>query len=369
MNDEHYMRLALELAARGRGRTSPNPMVGAVVVKDGRVVGEGWHQRAGGPHAEVHAIEAAGEAAREATLYVTLEPCNHTGRTPPCAPRILQAGIRRVVVAMRDPNPEVAGGGAEWLGLRGVAVAVGVCEAEAQELNEAFVTYVRTRRPFVIAKCAATLDGRIATSRMDSKWVTGAAARAYVHEIRHAVDAVLVGVGTVAADNPALTTRLTEGEGQDPTRIILDTHLRVSPAARVLGLSSSAETLIVCGRHVPPAAKARLERKGVRVLEADAGEGGIDLAALMPRLGAMGITSLLIEGGGRVLGAAFRAGIVNKACFFFAPLVTAGDDGVPICRGSGPERMRDCVRLERIGVRRFGDDVLIEGYVKRVAGG
>ena len=365
MNDEHFMQMALEAAEQGRGYTSPNPLVGAVVVQNGVVVGRGFHQFAGGAHAEVHAIDAAGDAARGATLYVNLEPCNHTGRTPPCTHKILSAGLRRVVIAMRDPNPQVAGGGAEFLKAQGVEIICGVCEDQAQRLNEVFINYIRTDRPFVTAKCAATLDGRIATRTGDSKWVTGEEARAFVHELRHAVDAIMVGVGTVAADDPLLTTRLKGRPSRDPIRIILDTRLRIAPTARVLNHCSEAETILVVGKEVPASARMRMPTKGVRVIDGELRDGRLDLDRLMDQLGRMGVTSILIEGGGRTLGSACRSGIVDKVCFFYAPLLSGGDDGVPICSGAGAETMRDCIRLDRIRTRRFGDDVMIEGYVIR----
>jgi diaminohydroxyphosphoribosylaminopyrimidine deaminase/5-amino-6-(5-phosphoribosylamino)uracil reductase len=363
MIDEHFMRAALELAVQGRGTTSPNPMVGALVVRDGEVVGRGFHEFAGGPHAEVAAIDAAGAQARGATLYVTLEPCNHTGRTPPCTLKIIAAGIRRVVIGMQDPNPRVAGGGAEFLQARGLDITLGVCADEARQLNEAFVKHVCTGRPFVVAKCAATLDGRIATRTGASKWITGEAARAFVHELRHAVDAILVGAGTVAADDPLLTARLDHRRPKDPIRVVLDTHLRIAPTARVLSHTSAADTLVVAGRGASAEAKRRIARKGVQVIEVETREGQIDLATLADRLGSMGVASLLIEGGSRVLASAFKAGIVDKVCFFYAPLILGGDDGVPICRGAGAERIQDAIRLERIRTLRFGDDVMIEGYV------
>lgn len=363
MNDEHHMQMALELAARGRGFTSPNPLVGAVVVNNGVVVGLGFHPFAGGPHAEVRAIDAAGGAARGATLYVNLEPCNHTGRTPPCTLKILEAGLKRVVIGMRDPNPRVMGGGAEFLKAKGVEITFGVCEEAAQELNEVFVKYTRTGRPFVTAKCAATLDGRIATRSGDSKWVTGEASRAFGHELRHAADAIMVGAGTIAADDPLLTTRLKDRPPKDPIRIVLDAQLRTAPTAQVLHHASHAETILVAGRGAPAHVRARMNLKGVRVIDAETRDGRIDLDGLMDQLGKMGVTSILIEGGSRVLGSAFRAGIVDKVCFFYAPLISAGDDGLPICSGPGPEKMRDCIRLDRIRTRHFGDDVLIEGYV------
>ena len=365
MNDEHFMQMALEVAKQGRGYTSPNPLVGAVVVQNGVVVGRGFHQFAGGAHAEVHAIDAAGDAARGATLYVNLEPCNHTGRTPPCTHKILSAGLRRVVIAMRDPNPQVAGGGAEFLEGQGVEIICGVCEEQAQRLNEVFIKYIRTGRPFVTAKCAATLDGRIATRTGDSKWVTGEEARAFVHELRHAVDAIMVGVGTVAADDPLLTTRLKGRPSRDPIRIILDTRLRIAPTARVLHHCSEAETILVVGREVPASNRQRMPTTGVRVIDGELRDGRLDLDRLMDQLGRMGVTSILIEGGGRTLGSAFRSGIVDKVCFFYAPLLSGGDDGVPICSGAGAETMRDCIRLNHIRTRRFGDDVMIEGYAIR----
>jgi len=358
------MQMALDLASGGEGFTSPNPMVGAVVVKDGRVVGRGFHERVGGPHAEVNAIDAAGHLAEGATLYVTLEPCNHTGRTPPCTHKILEAGIRRVVLAMLDPNRKVAGGGADFLKQQGIRVKIGVCREQSQKLNEAFIKYVCTGRPFVIAKCAATLDGRIATRTGDSRWVTGESARQFVHRLRHTVDAVVVGINTVRADNPSLTTRLAKGRGKDPVRIILDTHLSISPDARLLRQASDADTILVVGKAVAQDKKKAFEKKGTRVIQSALKNGLIDVNALMDQLGAMQLTSLLIEGGSRVLASAFKAGIVDKVFFFYAPKILGGDDGVPICSGPGVELMSESIAVSDIGVHRFGDDVLIEGYIR-----
>ena len=358
------MQMALDLAVKGEGFTAPNPMVGAVLVKDGRVVGGGYHQKAGGPHAEINAIDAAGSQAKGATLYVTLEPCNHTGRTPPCTRKIIEAGIKRVVLAMKDPNPTVAGGGAEFLKQEGVQVTTGVCREQAQKLNEAFVKYVQSGRPFVIAKCAATLDGRIATRTGDSKWVTGEEARRFVHRLRHAVDAIMVGVNTVRTDNPSLTTRLPGGRGKDPVRIILDTHLSIPPDAGLLRQASDSDTILVAGRAAGPDRKTAFENQGIRVLESELKDGLIDLHALMQQLGAMEITSLLIEGGSRVLSSAFGAGIVDKIFFFYAPKILGGDDGVPICSGRGAALMRESIAVGNIEVHRFGDDVMIEGYIR-----
>jgi diaminohydroxyphosphoribosylaminopyrimidine deaminase/5-amino-6-(5-phosphoribosylamino)uracil reductase len=364
LNDHDYMKLALDLAEKGRGWTSPNPMVGAVVVKEGRIVGRGFHQRAGGPHAEVNAIDEAGDQARGATLYVTLEPCNHFGRTPPCTQKILAAGIRRVVVAMSDPNPGVKGGGNAALAQQGLDVTCGICENESRLLNEYFITWITTGRPFVTVKCAATLDGRIATRTGDSRWVTGPAARRFVHRLRHAVDGIMVGLGTVKSDDPSLTTRL-EGEvGADPTRIVLDTNLSMPATARMLHQASQAPTWVVCGPDAPTRRREALADAGARMIDASLKAGRIDLSALMDQLGGMGITSLLIEGGGGVIGSALGAGIVDKLCFFYAPKILGGDDGVPICRGTGPANMSRSIPVYDLAVSSYDADVLMTGYLK-----
>lgn len=357
------MKIALELAEKGRGFTSPNPMVGAVVVRDGNIVGKGFHEAAGKPHAEVNAIDDAGEKARGATIYVTLEPCNHTGRTPPCTQKIISAGLRKVVSAMKDPNPDVRGGGTALLRKRGIEVVEGVCEPEAMALNEAFVKFIREKRPFVLLKCAATLDGRIAARTGDARWVTGPASREYVHRLRHAMDAILVGVGTVKMDDPSLTTRLPDGKGRDPVRIILDTRLSTPEDAKVLRLDSEAETIIVTGDAIDGDKKARMEEAGARVIRSPVKDGGIDPEPLMKKLGEIGVTSLLVEGGGRVIASMLKSGVPDKINFFYAPKILGGDDGVPICRGPGPDLMRDCTPVESVEVRRFGEDVMIEGYL------
>jgi diaminohydroxyphosphoribosylaminopyrimidine deaminase/5-amino-6-(5-phosphoribosylamino)uracil reductase len=366
-NDNEFMRMALELAARGAGYVAPNPMVGAVVVQEGRVVGTGYHQAVGGPHAEVHAIDDAGDQARGATLYVTLEPCNHHGRTPPCTHKILAAGIQRVVVAVADPNPDVAGGGNAYLKDQGLQVLCGVCREQALRLNESFFKYARTKIPFVVLKMAATLDGRIATRTGDARWVTGPEARARVHALRHAMDAIMVGVGTVKVDDPELTTRLEAGRGVDATRIILDTHLRMPDTARMLQQASVAETWVVCGPAAAPDNRKRLADQGAVIVEAGLADGRIDLAALMRILGARGITSLLIEGGAQVASAALNAGILDKVFFFYAPKILGGDDGIPMCSGPGPEKMRESLPLHRVEVERVGADVLVSGYLNPLA--
>lgn len=359
------MKMALDLAVKGRGFTSPNPMVGAVIVKDGIVVGSGYHEAVGKAHAEVNAIKDAGDLAKGATLYVTLEPCNHHGRTPPCTEKIKDAGIQRVVVAMKDPNPDVKGRGIDHLKKQGIDISLGLYEERATKLNEAFIKYVRTKRPFVIIKCAATLDGRIATRTGDSKWVSGEESRTFVHRLRHAVDAIMVGIDTIKKDNPKLTTRLEGIKGSDPTRVILDTHLSISEDAQILHLESDSDTIIVTGTPASKDRKAAIEKKGVQILESPVKDGRIDLDILIESLGCLGITSLLIEGGSRVIASSLGASVVDKVIFFFAPRILGGDDGVPICRGAGPELMSESIPLRDINVRRFGDDVMIEGYIDK----
>ena len=366
MDDKYFMKMALELAEKGLGFTSPNPMVGAVIVKDGKIVGKGYHEAVGKAHAEINAIYDAKTLAAGGTLYVTLEPCNHTGRTPPCTLKIAEAGIKRVVVAMKDPNPDVKGGGIDYLKNKGIDVTLGICEDEAKKLNEAFIKFVKTGSPFVTLKCAATLDGRIATRTGDARWVSGEESRRFVHKLRHAADAIMVGVNTVKIDDPSLTTRLDDMNGLDPARIILDTNLSISEEARVLRLNSDSDsdTIIITCNSVSEDKKKRIEQKGAKVIEAPVKDGIIDLASLMVHLGALGVTSLLIEGGSRVNASALSAGIVDKVIFFYAPKILGGDDGIPMCKGHGPDLMKNCIPVRNINVHRFGDDVMIEGYIK-----
>ncbi len=363
IDDKFFMKMAIALAVKGRGFVSPNPMVGAVIVKNGKVVGKGYHKAAGKAHAEINAINDAQALAGDATLYVTLEPCNHTGRTSPCTVKIVEAGIKRVVIAMNDPNPDVTGGGADYIKNHGIDVTSGVCEDEAKRLNESYIKYVTTKRPFVIIKCAATLDGRIATKTGNSRWVSGDESRMHAHKLRHSVDAIMVGINTVKQDDPSLTVRLNDMNGLDPARIILDTNLTISEEAKVLRLNSSSDTIIITGSSVSEDKKNAVEALGAKVMQSPVKDGMIDLDKLMDRLGDLGITSLLIEGGGSVIASAFKAGIVDKVIFFYAPKILGGDDGMPICKGPGPALMDECIPVKDIRVRRFGNDVMIEGYI------
>ena len=364
MDDTYYMNMALDLAKQGLGYTSPNPVVGAVVVKKEKVVGKGFHAGVGQAHAEVAAIDNAETDVTGATLYVTLEPCNHQGRTPPCTEKIIASGIKRVVIAMNDPNPEVAGGGADYLRAGGIQISVGVGEDRARKMNEAWVKYVETKRPFLTVKCAATLDGMIATKTGDSKWVTGEESRAYVHILRHISDAILVGVDTIKKDDSRLTTRLDGQKGLDPKRIILDTHLSIPENARVLKLDSDSDTVIVTGPSISNRKKVAIQKSGINIIQAPLKNGWVDLEFLMDFLGESAVTSLLVEGGGRVIASCLKAGIVDKIAFFFAPKILGGNDGIPICMGAGPELMKDSIAVNNLQVHRFGDDVMLEGYLE-----
>jgi diaminohydroxyphosphoribosylaminopyrimidine deaminase/5-amino-6-(5-phosphoribosylamino)uracil reductase len=365
VKDEHetFMRAALVLARKGLGRTSPNPAVGAVIVRRGRVIAAGFHREAGAPHAEVEALSRLrGKAGPGDTLYVTLEPCNHYGRTPPCTKAIMEKGVRKVVVGMGDPNPLVKGGGCRYLRRQGVEVVTGVLEDECRRLNEWFVTYVTKGRPFVIAKSAMTLDGWTATSSGHSRWVTNERSREWVHRLRDQVDAILVGVGTVTADDPLLDTRLSKGKGKNPVRVIVDTHLRIPQSARVLSHGKGPETIIAVGEDVPHRRLKRFERKGVSLIPCPKKDGRVDLRALMDSLGKRSITSLLLEGGATLMGAMIRERLVDKFCIFKAPKLLGGDDGRPMASGQGPIRMDQSVALKDVRTRRFGDDLLITGY-------
>ncbi|GIX46819.1 MAG: riboflavin biosynthesis protein RibD [Candidatus Tectimicrobiota bacterium] len=361
--DVTYMRRALALAVRGTGWVSPNPLVGCVIVRGGEIVGEGYHQRFGGPHAEVYALQQAGERARGADLYVNLEPCCHQGKTPPCVEAIVQAGVRRVVVALRDPNPLVNGGGLARLQAAGIAVTLGVCAEEARRLNEAFVKYITTRRPFVILKSAITLDGKIATRTGASRWITGEAARLEAHRLRHAADALMVGIGTVLADDPQLTTRLPDTRGVNPLRVIVDSRLRLPLAAQVAQVSAERRTLVATTAAATVEKQQQLQAQGVEVvrLPADA-TGRVDLDALLDHLGSRGLASLLVEGGATLSAALLRRRLVDKVLFFVAPKLIGGD-GLSAIGPCGVETLAQALPLRDLRARQVGADLLLEAYV------
>jgi len=356
------MKEALDLAAKARGRTSPNPLVGALVVKDGQIIGRGYHQKAGGPHAEVFALEEAGEKARGATLYVTLEPCSHHGRTPPCTEKVVAAGIKKVVVAMVDPNPKVAGRGLEQLKAAGVEVEVGLGEAEAKHLNEVFLKYITTGRPFIILKTGMSLDGKIATRSGDSRWITSEESRAYVHQIRDQVDAIMVGIGTILKDDPQLTTRLPNGQGKDPIRVIVDSSAQIPLSCKVLTQDSPAQTIIATTTKASPEKVDLLAAKGVRVLVIEEKNGHVSMHKLMEELGKLEISSLLVEGGSSINGAVIRDKLVDKVFFFIAPQIIGGESAPSPIGGIGVETIKEVVKLKDYQMRCIGPDFLIEGY-------
>jgi diaminohydroxyphosphoribosylaminopyrimidine deaminase/5-amino-6-(5-phosphoribosylamino)uracil reductase len=366
MATRDFMELALRLAERGRGRTSPNPMVGAVLVKEGEIVGEGSHLRAGEPHAEVFALQQAGERARGATLYVNLEPCCHHGRTSPCTQALIAAGVAEVHLAMLDPNPLVAGRGRAELEAAGIRTIVGEREAEARALNEAFVHWITTRRPFAIAKFAMSLDGKIATRTGDARWITDQPARRYAHRLRDEVDAILVGVNTVIADDPWLTTRLEGAEVRQPLRVILDSQGRIPATARVLGPSGPSQTVIATTAAMPVERRRALADKAdVLVLPAD--EGRVSPVALLAALGKREVTSLLVEGGETVLGSFFAHGLVDKVLAFVAPMIIGGQDAPTPVGGPGVSRIAEAWRLTGVRIQRVGPDILVSGYPTRKA--
>ena len=370
MDEAHiaFMRRALTLAKMGKGSTSPNPLVGAVIVKAGQVVGEGYHQKAGGPHAEIDALQAAGEAAKGGTLYVNLEPCCHWGRTPPCTDALIQAGIAQVYIAEVDANPKVAGKGIQQLEMAGISVNIGICAAEAAQLNEGHRKYVQTGQPFVILKTAMSLDGKIATATGESRWITSEASRHNVHEIRDEVDAILVGIGTVLRDNPALTTRLAQRKGKDATRIVLDSRGRTPTEANVFNVESSAGLIIAVTPQAPAENVAALEKAGADVIVVPAKRGRVCINALIEMLGTREITSVLIEGGGEVNAAAIAAGVVDKVLCFVAPKLIGGADAPGPIGGEGIFALADAPRLHNVTVTPVenGDgDILIQGYLSK----
>lgn len=356
--DERFMLRALELAERGRGRTSPNPVVGAVVVAGGEVVGEGYHRMVGGPHAEVHALEDAGDA-RGATLYVTLEPCAHQGRTPPCADMLAAAGLARVVMAVRDPNPLVSGRGETRLREGGVEVAIGPYSELALRQNEAYVKWVTTGLPFLTLKMALSLDGKVATRTGESKWISSEESRRDVQAMRAASDAIMVGIGTVMKDNPRLTVR-SEDVGRVPLRVIVDSLARI-PAESNVADTAAAPTLIAVSETAPGSSVKALRERGVEVVTLDR-DGRVDLVALLAELGERGVANLQVEGGPELNRALWDGGVVDKMVFYFAPRIIGGFDAPGPVGGSGISFMDEAATVTVDSVTRVGVDFKVVAY-------
>jgi diaminohydroxyphosphoribosylaminopyrimidine deaminase/5-amino-6-(5-phosphoribosylamino)uracil reductase len=361
-----YMAVAIRLAQKGRGMVSPNPLVGAVIVKGNKIVGWGYHRFYGGPHAEVYALRKAGKCAQGADLYVNLEPCCHHGKTPPCADEIIKSGIRRVYIGINDPNPLVSGKGIKKLRKAGIDVETGILQEESVLLNEAFIKYITKKVPFAVLKLAATLDGKIATKTGDSRWISGEDARRLVHRLRFESDAVLVGSGTVIADDPQLTVRNYAGaRKKNPVRIIVDSRLRMPLCSQLLKTAGEIKTIIATTRQASKNKIAQIKQRGAEVLIVSYRNKRVDLKCLMKHLASRGIASVLIEGGSELSAAALEDGIVDKVLFFYAPKIIGGAHSRSMVGGTGISKISDAISLNDIHYKRLGRDILVEGYINK----
>lgn len=354
------MRIALDLAREGGGDVNPNPLVGAIVVAGNEIIGQGYHREFGGPHAEVFALEQAGDAARGATLYVTLEPCAHHGKRPPCTERIIEAGIARVVIACHDPNPLVNGAGVAALHCAGIAVTNGILDQDARKMNEIFFKFITTKIPFVQLKLATSLDGKIATRTSDSQWISGEASRIETHRLRRRFAAIVVGLGTVVVDDPQLTVR--HVSGKDPIRIVLDGRGQIPLTAKLL--RDDGRTIITTATMSEEKAKS-IHSQGADVWRLPGEGDAVDLHALLQRLGEEGIDSLLIEGGGETAAAFLENGLIDKLSLFIAPILIGGRTAIPAIGGIGVDRIAEAIRPQRVEVEQIGADLLITGYFDR----
>lgn len=355
------MQRALRLALKGSGFVNPNPMVGAVIVKDEKIIGEGYHTRYGQPHAEIEALRNATESVKGATAYVTLEPCSHYGKTPPCAEALIRANISKVVIATLDPNPLVSGRGVRMLENAGVKVITGVLESEAKLVNKIFLKYIRNKTPYVVMKTAMTLDGKIATVSGDSRWVSGEESRKEVHRLRHALMGIMVGVNTVLADNPQLNCRMDNIEICQPTKIVVDSHLRTPLDAR---LWNDGKLIIATTEQVPKTQIAKYEAQGARVVVAGK-DKCVDLQLLMQKLGALGIDSILLEGGATLNSSALFAGIVDEVWTFIAPKIVGGQSAPSPVGGEGVLKMNDAYKLVDLKSEIYGEDILLKGIIQK----
>ena len=361
---QHYMKLAIELARQGEGRTAPNPPVGAVIVRRELVVGEGYHPRAGEPHAEIFALEQAGVQARGADVFVTLEPCSHQGRTGPCAEALIRAGVKRVFVGVQDPNPLVAGRGIARLREAGIEVQVGLLQDQCRRLIAPFARHVTSGFPFTILKTAMTLDGKTATASGDSRWISGEKSRQRVHQLRDRVEAIMVGIGTVLRDDPLLNTRLPEGGGRDALRVVIDSRLRIEPECRLLKQESAAGTLIATTQLADPDKIKLLHQVGAEVLIfADQG-GQVSLPEVWQELGRRDVQRLLLEGGATLAEAALKAHLIDQLMVFLAPKLIGGSGGYGIFSGPGCDKLAEAIRLKDLRYEQSGEDVLITGDVE-----
>jgi diaminohydroxyphosphoribosylaminopyrimidine deaminase/5-amino-6-(5-phosphoribosylamino)uracil reductase len=359
--DSKYMKRALTLAKKGLGKTHPNPVVGCVIVKNGTIIGEGWHKQAGGHHAEIHALEMAGKGARGADVYVTLEPCCHTGKTPPCSEALIRAGVRRVIAGMGDPNPQVDGGGLRALQQAGIETLCGILEDDCRAVNLPFIKHITTGMPYVTYKCAMTLDGNIATITGESRWISCEESRKHVHRMRSRMDAIMVGIDTVIADNPRLTVR--HVRGKNPLRVIVDTRLRTPESVNVLNDQLSSKTIIATSES-NPRVHLRYLKQGVTILVCDAYDGRVSMKDLLQKLGAMGVQSILLEGGSGLAGSMLQNGLIDELVFFVAPKII-GNNGFAPFKLLGITSMAQAIRLDFINVCRIGSDIVVTARPER----
>lgn len=361
--DVKYMRKALELAEMGAGFVNPNPMVGAIIVKNGKIIGEGYHRYFGGNHAEVDALNSTVEDPRDSTMYVTLEPCSHFGKTPPCVNAIIERGISKVVIAMLDPNPLVSGRGVEILKNNNIQVVTGVLEGEAKRLNEVFIKYITTKLPFCLMKSAMSIDGKTATESSDSKWITSSSSRIYVHRLRHRYSAIMVGINTVLTDNPKLTVRIPDFQGKNPIRIVIDSKCKTPLDSNAVKGISEAKTIIATTDLADIDKIHKLESLGVEVLIIPNKSGHVNLNILMKKLGEMAIDSILLEGGGTLNYSSLEAGIVDKINFFIAPKIIGGYLSKSPVDGKGVPLVKDAFSIRDLATHTFDGDIMLEGYI------
>lgn len=361
--DEKYMKLAIELAKKGTGKVNPNPLVGAVIVKNGKVIGQGYHKKYGGNHAEVEAINNSTESVEGSTIYVTLEPCFHYGKTPPCVNKLISSKISRVVIGSLDPNPLVSGKSIDKLKQVGIEVNVGVLEEECFKLNEVFMKYIKTKTPYVVLKSAVSLDGKIATKTGESKWITGETSRLKVHELRNELRAIMVGVNTVIKDNPSLTCNIKYG--RNPIRIIVDSNLRIPLDSKILKTSHNYKTIIATTENADLKKRSLIEEHGAEVLIIKSLDNKVDLSNLMIKLGELKIDSILLEGGGELNYSAFKAEIIDKVMLFIAPKILGGRDSKTCIEGEGIDLLNEAYKISDLKTEILDRDILITGYIKR----
>lgn len=362
--DEVYMKRVLKLAKKGWGKTNPNPLVGAVIVNNQKIVAEGYHAALGLDHAEVMAINKAKQEAQGGVLYVNLEPCVHFGRRPPCVKAIIDSGLNKVVIAIEDPNPQVSGRGVQMLKEAGIEVIVGLLKEEARALNEVFIKYISKKRPFVILKTAMSLDGKVATRTGDARWISGESSRKQGHLVRDRVAAIMVGINTVIHDDPLLTTRLEEGAGKDPIRIVVDSRGRIPLDSKVITAPSKALVILATTSQIEKEVEEALIKKGVYLIKADGDNGQVDLDKLLDELYRLEIDSILLEGGGELNASALQAGIVDKIMVFIAPKIIGGREAKTFVEGEGPSLIKEAINVKRMEVSQSGEDILVQCYLR-----